>query len=136
MFVPFLPWPQQSNLIFLSACAALPQATVRCPLTLRNSKMAGGTFRHPAASGWEALPRAWPSYSEDTWDKCTNAGCGDAAGTAYQSALPGCLLLFHLNEAQMVFHCRGQSPVLSAHGLNLTSALKGIRIGPHPTPHS
>lgn len=97
MFVPFLPSPKQSNLVFLSACAALSWTTGQCPLPLGNLKMAGGTLGHPGASGWGALPCAWPSYSKDTWDNRTHAGCGDTAGTAYPSALLASLLLFHLN---------------------------------------
>lgn len=42
MSVPFLPLPKQSNLIFLSACAALSWTTGQCPLPLENLKMAGG----------------------------------------------------------------------------------------------
>lgn len=86
MLVPFLPLPKQSNLIFLSACAALLQTSVQCPLILGYTLMAVGTFRHPAASGGEALPCVWPAYSENTWDNRTHKkGCGDTAGAASQS---------------------------------------------------
>lgn len=86
MLVPFLPLPKQSNLIFLSACAALLQTTVQCPLILGYTLMTVRTFGHPEASGGEALPWVRPTYSENTWDNGTRAkGCEDTAGAASQS---------------------------------------------------